>query len=246
MTDELTPEEQKAFDSLPRERMPVGLESRVVAAMREHGFLAKRRRTVEVSHGRVAGLLAACFALMIGAYSIGLHRGDGGEVVRAVDKMKQTDSGLADKPLALPQEQPVEKERKDEPPASAEGASGVLEEKRAASVTTPEQTSKPRGEAPQAEALKVDRETTEREVTASPQVETPAPASVAQGSALRSEAVRDNAVSKVAKHRLTFMLNGSPVVVDADSVRITEGQRGRMLIIYTSDGIIRIPLADVP
>jgi hypothetical protein len=40
-------------------------------------------------------------------------------------------------------------------------------------------------------------------------------------------------------------LNGSPVVVEApDSVRITRDEQGRMLIIYTSDGIIRIRMAD--
>lgn len=44
---------------------------------------------------------------------------------------------------------------------------------------------------------------------------------------------------------LTFLLDGRRVVVEApDSVRVTQDDRGRMLIIYTSDGIIRIHLAD--
>ncbi len=59
MSDELTPEERKAIDSLPRERMPAGLEGRVVDAMRDHGFLAKRRRLIMLTNTRAAGVLAA-------------------------------------------------------------------------------------------------------------------------------------------------------------------------------------------
>ena len=80
MSDELTPEERAAFESLPRERMPAGLEAKVVDAMREHGFLAKRRRVIELSRGRVAGVLAASVALVIVGYSLGLHEGRGREM----------------------------------------------------------------------------------------------------------------------------------------------------------------------
>jgi hypothetical protein len=48
----------------------------------------------------------------------------------------------------------------------------------------------------------------------------------------------------VARQQLTFVLDGSPLTVEADSVRVTEDEQGRMLIIYTPDGIIRIRLAD--
>lgn len=81
MSDELTPEERAAFESLPRERMPAGLEAKVVDAMREHGFLAKRRRVIELSRGRVAGVLAASVALVIVGYSLGLHEGRGREMI---------------------------------------------------------------------------------------------------------------------------------------------------------------------
>ena len=75
MTEEWTPEERKALDELPRERMPAGLEGRVVDAMRERGLLAKRRHVIELTRGRAAAVLAAGVAFIMGAYSIGLHRG---------------------------------------------------------------------------------------------------------------------------------------------------------------------------
>ena len=86
MTDELTPEERAALKNLPRERMPsAGLEDRVVGAMRDHGLLAQKRagRVVRITTGRMAGLMAACVALVIGGYSIGLHRGDENDVIRS-------------------------------------------------------------------------------------------------------------------------------------------------------------------
>jgi len=75
--DDLTPEEREALSSLPRERTPsAGLEDRVVAAMREHGHIARKpARVIRLTTSRVAGLLAACVVLVIGAYSIGLNRG---------------------------------------------------------------------------------------------------------------------------------------------------------------------------
>ena len=77
MTDELTPEEREALKNLPRERMPVGLEGRVVDAMRERGFLARPRRTVVITNSRIAGVIAASLALIVTAYSIGLYIGAG-------------------------------------------------------------------------------------------------------------------------------------------------------------------------
>ena len=49
----------------------------------------------------------------------------------------------------------------------------------------------------------------------------------------------------ISSRPLTFALNGQTVIVEApDSVRVVKDDRGRMLLIYTSDGIIRIRLAD--
>ena len=93
MSDELTPEETEALKNLPRERMPVGLEGRVVDAMREHGFLAKRRRAIVLTNTRAAGVLAAGVALLIGAYSIGLHRGNVDEAFHAAAPMGQQAPG---------------------------------------------------------------------------------------------------------------------------------------------------------
>ena len=87
MSDELTPEERKAIDSLPRERMPAGLEGRVVDAMRDHGFLAKRRRMIMLTNTRAAGVLAAGVALIVGAYSFGLHRGGAEDARRVLTKL---------------------------------------------------------------------------------------------------------------------------------------------------------------
>jgi hypothetical protein len=83
MTDELTPEEKEALRKLPRERMPsAGLEERVVGALRERGVLSKRRRrTIAITNSRVVAFLAACVALVIGAYSIGLQRGVGDQAI---------------------------------------------------------------------------------------------------------------------------------------------------------------------
>src|SRR5262245_52712859 len=85
--DELTPEEREALANLPRERMPsAGLEDRVVAAMREKGHLSTRKpaKVIRLTTSRVAGLIAACLVLMIGAYSIGLRYGVNESVLRNV------------------------------------------------------------------------------------------------------------------------------------------------------------------
>jgi hypothetical protein len=51
--------------------------------------------------------------------------------------------------------------------------------------------------------------------------------------------------SEALKRPLVFMLNGRPIVVEApDSVRVVEEDGGRVLVIHTSDGVIRIRLAD--
>jgi hypothetical protein len=54
------------------------------------------------------------------------------------------------------------------------------------------------------------------------------------------QSIRDD----LADRRLTFLLNGVPVTVEADSARVVEDERGRILIVYTPDGIMRLRLAD--
>jgi hypothetical protein len=256
MTDELTPEEKEAIARLPRERMPAGLETRVVDAMREHRFLPRRRRTIELTTGRVAGLLAASIAVMIGAYSIGLHRGDGSRILPAAEAPAPGTLGRLDEPTTA-------LEREVEPAAPADAL-----EKDAASTDEARQNVAGRAEEPKREVAAQslpaapaasDEATADRpadsgarkrtaamegsDVAESARAQAPAPAAAMNESVARLE--QYSAAPGVSKAPLTFLLDGTPVIVEApDSVRVTEDERGRMLIIYTSDGIIRIRLAD--
>jgi len=368
MTDELTPHEKELLKGLPRERMPVGLEGRVVEAMREHGFLAKRRRAIVITNSRVAGLLAACVALMIGAYSIGLHRGGGDQVIPAVTKVERDYRGsvngrgdVADKKAASTDEateaeRVVENEASVakrattqdmetvEPPAPRKNQtaqqtapSGMATERPA---TTPESralepaapqahemaggmtnnvqeaerpmatatgergVAVPAVEAPAAtnsaptgsDAADADRGrqteatqerlpkngTTTQDVRVVPTEEKSAPQTATEKRAGRAQPLSSDELlpseprrlgttktgeptkgittyelqngsvfhdepstpESLAKRSLTFLMNGTPVVVEADSVRVVRGERGRILIIYTVDGVFRIPLAD--
>jgi hypothetical protein len=248
MTDELTPEEKAALESLPRERMPAGLEARVVDAMRDHGFLAKRRRTIELTNGRMAGVLAAGVALMIGAYSIGLHRSDGGPMLPPTGTLQRDEGRLTETPTEMPVPEPAVVGK------ASEGESLAKEDTEKKRV----QESKPDERAATTPPSARSDEVTEKAKLdwklGSSLEEAPAPAQdalSAQGKlnepsarALRAPAAASLAVPK---RPLTFFLNGSPVIVEApDSVRVIQDERGRMLIIYTSDGIIRIHLADEP
>lgn len=248
MTDELTPQEKEAFDKLPRERMPAGLEERVVGAMRERGILAGRRRTIVLSNARVVGLLAASVAVIIGAYSIGLHRGDGTRVLPPVETARTNEFVREDAPPSAP-------ELEVAPPASGlipETDRTVTEKKRQQAQAPADEAraeephmagraaeSKQEGEAPAKDAAEVGRDVAESAPTE------PAPSVAFEKSALRARATQDRAAPPASATPLTFYLNGTPVIVEApDSVRVTRDEQGRMLIIYTSDGIIRIRLAD--
>jgi hypothetical protein len=82
----------------------------VVGALRERGVLSKqRRRTVEITNSRVAGLLAACVALVIGAYSIGLHRGGGDQMLSRVETVvpRPDDRGIVEVPRTDVPETPM-------------------------------------------------------------------------------------------------------------------------------------------
>jgi hypothetical protein len=325
MSDELTPREKELLAKLPRERMPLGLEGRVVEAMREKGFLARRRRMIEITNSRVAGLLAACVALMIGAYAIGLHRG-GGDVVLTVPTIERearvgappadfegkktpTSGDVAEteeesptrgrhdeeRPVAARSDAsvPVESAPKAEPSqqnVAKSKAQSTVEPAPGAVAETAEETA---GDAPQAEerarslasgkeapatppkkALKTHADESSERIAdtggreeAQPAVEA-RPSARAQGSRrgevpavttspwddareAEAESVTEKALplpqsirDDLADRRLTLLLNGTPVTVEADSARVVEDERGRILIIYTPDGIMRLRLAD--
>jgi len=71
--DDLTPFEDDMMKSLPKERMPSApLEDRVVGALQDRGVLRGRsRRSVELTPGRIAGVLAASLALLVGGFALG-------------------------------------------------------------------------------------------------------------------------------------------------------------------------------
>jgi hypothetical protein len=237
MTDDLTPEERDALKNLPRERMPsAGLEDRVVGAIRDRGFIAPKRpaRVVRITRSRVAGLLAACLVLMIGAYSIGLRRGVDNSVLRNIEP--RPESGRVQ-----PSVSPVRESRTDAPATVADervsnekpqlewslkenqlAKSKDVKQEPAAGRAAPEEKSagKISESAPAADALSAEPRAAK------------APASF---QALKSEA------QPIVHPSRTFILNGSTWIIDApDSVRVIEDEQGRMLLIYTSDGVIRI------
>jgi hypothetical protein len=235
MMDELTPEEIEALKSLPRERMPsAGLEERVVGAMRGRGVLAARRpaRVVRITTARVAGLLAACVALMIGAYSIGVQRGSFRPEVREALEPRTTSLPATDESV------PSEERARVIPPAATPPEPGLVK-----------QTPSPRANEGKMEPTK-DRGSKLEDSAARADMAVSSEAEAKIGSAGRNEpapamkalAARESVPESPAR---TFQLGGSAFVVDApDSVRIIEDAQGRMLLIYTSDGLIRIRLAD--
>lgn len=75
--DELTPSERKAFDSLPRERIPDhALEERTVRSLRRRGLLGARSRSgITLSPAWAAVAAAAMVALAIGGFALGQWSG---------------------------------------------------------------------------------------------------------------------------------------------------------------------------
>jgi hypothetical protein len=260
--DDLTPEEREALANLPRERMPsAGLEDRVVVAMRERGHLSRKpARVIRLTTTRVAGLLAACVVLMIGAYSIGLHRGVDDEVLRRVEPQgnvqlhRETDSDVPTNKANDDRVPPVSEE-KGQIMSVPEATNPVTNEKIAApplewNLNTPQlaarkDTKKEKQNKPDEVNEAMTRSFSDRlsseGVQPAPATDLAAPSSPPMPAQLRAQAMEGGSVSRAR----TFTLNGGTLIVDApDSVRVVTDEQGRTLLIYTSDGVIRIRLAD--
>lgn len=70
---ELTPSEKQAMETLPPDRIPnAELEDRVVGSLRHLGLLApQRRRVIELNARRIAAVVAASLALLVGGFTFG-------------------------------------------------------------------------------------------------------------------------------------------------------------------------------
>jgi len=255
--DELTPEEREALAHLPRERTPsAGLEDRVVAAMREHGHLARKpARVIRLTTSRVAGLLAACLVLMIGAYSIGLHRGVNDEVLSNVEPQP---ARFSDKPASeeidgreLPQtlgkvqRQDVSSANQPEAQFVEKSAPPFEPKLNVQQLAAPKDVKREK----KAKADEVNEAMTESfsdriasgAAQPAPATDLTAPSSPPMQSKLRAESLEESA----SIHSRRFALNGGTLIVDApDSVRVETDEQGRTLLIYTSNGVIRVRLAD--
>jgi len=249
--DELTPEEREALAHLPRERTPsAGLEDRVVAAMREHGHLARKpARVIRLTTSRVAGLLAACLVLMIGAYSIGLHNRVDDSVLERVqpqtNKLSRQSgypeaTGMVAAPPQIEESKPEEvKPHAMKDQAANEAAAPPL--KWELSVPKVAQSTDAKKEDRQSDAASTESlQKTFSEGIASA-TDLAAPSSPPMPAQLRAKAARE----APAEHWRTFALNSGTLIVDApDSVRVETDEQGRILLIYTSNGVIRVRLAD--
>jgi len=251
--DDLTPEEREALSSLPRERTPsAGLEDRVVAAMREHGHIRRKpARVIPITATRVAGLLAACVALMIGAYSIGLHNRIDNEVLKNVqpESRQVTDEGTrreqeigmkppqtlgnvgsqAESPVITPEAGFVDKQAPEFKPAL--NVPKIATSKDEKKKDTPARTDEVRES--------MSKSFTDR----LSETESAAPASASRSAAQMQ--VQSNIVEQPTSDQRSreFALSGGTLIVDApDSVRVVQDAEGKTLLIYTSDGIIRIRL----
>jgi hypothetical protein len=255
--DDLTPEEREALSRLPRERTPsAGLEDRVVAAMREKGHIARKpARVIRLTTSRVAGLLAACLVLMIGAYSIGLRGRVSHEVLRNIEPQPRSDAGSA-----------VMSTREEETSGGVKPPStlGHVENQAVAPANEPEAqfvdktapAFQPKLNVPQLAPTKDEKKASRKpqdEVAESMQktfaqglnqgvpgaTDLAAPSAAPMPAQLRAKAMEAAPTSR------TFALHGGTLIVDApDSLRIVTDEQGRTLLIYTSDGVIRIRLSD--
>lgn len=229
MSDELTPEEREALKNLPKERMPsAGLESRVVDAMRNRGFLGKRRRVIAITSGRVAGLVAACVALVVGGYSLGLQHGVNEEVLPRVEIMKS--------------EAPVE-EATPPAPAKEQTKPGAVSDETVNEQTAVEAPPAPLPKQKKAEATE-EKSSAETPVVSAETAEQPSTPAAFNRSATPKSA-SGSGMPDLAHRSMTFLLDGARVRVELpDSARISQDGRTGIIYIYTSDGVIRILPAD--
>jgi hypothetical protein len=75
--DRLAPDERKAFEALPRERIPnPGLEERTVRTLRRRGLLrAPRRSGITLTPKWATAMAAAVVALVVGGFALGQYAG---------------------------------------------------------------------------------------------------------------------------------------------------------------------------
>jgi hypothetical protein len=236
MSDQLTPEEQAAFDRLPRERMPAGLEDRVVGQMRERGFLRGGRRTLVLTNRRVAGLLAACVALVIGAYSIGLQQGVEVPVLPVTEMSKPQGELRADRPVDL------EMEGKTDAVSPGDAPQRLSKDEVDVAESVAQKKAKP---AEREDVASSDAVRAPRSRPAANALEPSAPSSTSESPAAGMRALQRSELPPVVNRPYRFMLNGIAVTVEApDSVRVVPDESGRTLLIYTSDGIFRFRLGN--
>jgi len=95
--NDLTPEEKKAFESLPKERqLSPFLEERTVQALRKRGILrAKKRFFIEFTPFRLAGAVAASLILIIGVFYMGYLTRSPSSEVTVPDQFENTDLQIA-------------------------------------------------------------------------------------------------------------------------------------------------------
>jgi hypothetical protein len=197
---------------------------------------------------------------MIGAYSIGLHNRIGDEVRKATEPESRVISS----------EPARDQEISMKPPQ----AQGKVDQQRASPAVTPEAhfvdkpapAFKPTLNVPKLVTSKDEKkkESAARsdEVTESMQntfseglakgappgatdLSAPSSPMPAQLRAKSSLSEASGSASAPASTSRRFSLSGGTLIVDApDSLRIVRGEHGRSLLIYTSDGVIRIRLAD--
>ncbi|HET6347481.1 MAG TPA: hypothetical protein VFH88_00205, partial [Candidatus Krumholzibacteria bacterium] len=237
--------------------------------MRERGFIAPagtraaRGRLVHLTSSRVAGLLAACIVLMVGAYTIGVRHGENPVLRGVVEPQRQPLHVVEERPgIAAPRLDELKTAPADNEPAAQKPAGGVAQPVSSASNSAITESFTDRAEI-SARASKDAEAPRKSDVPQSPaasgalaagKVEAgnvatmekkqttammPAPAP-----ALRAMQPTESMQSTtVGQH--SFVINGTAFIVDApDSVRVIQDAQGRVLLIYTSDGIIRIRLAD--
>jgi hypothetical protein len=251
-----------------------GLEDRVVAAMRDRGHLVARKpaRVIRITSTRMVGLLAACAVLVIGAYSIGLYRGVDRSVLTNIEPRGDANtSGFAERSSASSRESGAgvrppasgteSAARSDAQPATqplpvrspsardedlAKRNAPPLEWKLdAVPLVAPKDAKKEK-------AVKEDDVANNMAQTFSDQLSSkkaaappPAAAAAAPAPAPARAQLQSGAVAESAKPSRSFALKGGTLMVDApDSVRVVQDAEGRTLLIYTSEGIIRIRLAD--